>query len=51
MGSPTVALNWLSDEWFDRNLPKTGRTILREHWQQENNEDEGNIKIWGGEIK
>jgi hypothetical protein len=48
--NPTVILNWLSDKWFGRNLPKTGRTILRDHRQQQNIEAKGNIKVVSSEI-
>jgi hypothetical protein len=40
----------MSDEWFGRNSPKTGRMIFDEHQHQQNNEDKGNIKVGSGEI-
>jgi hypothetical protein len=35
----------ISDEWFFQNLPKTERTIIREHRHQQNNKDEGKINV------
>jgi hypothetical protein len=35
---------------LSQNLPKIGRTIHREHRQQESNEDEGNINVVSHEI-
>jgi hypothetical protein len=40
----------MSGKRFSRNLPKPERTIIREHRQQKN-EQEDNIKIAGGKIK
>jgi hypothetical protein len=50
MSNPTVIPKLMSDEWFGRNSPKTGRTIYNEHQQQQNNEDKGNITVGSGEI-
>jgi hypothetical protein len=40
----------MSDEWFGCNLPKTERTIHREHRQEDNNEDVDKIEVANSEI-
>jgi hypothetical protein len=37
---------WKSDEWCGRNYLKTKRAILREHQDEQNNEDKGKIILF-----